>query len=202
MKTFNLKKVVFILSLVSVLLFISRPGYTNFFDTPLTTTKLMWLAGMDFTIDGSPAQIGDEIAVFVPGVATPVGLYIVDTIGQYGTMIIYGDDGTNQGALSGQALTDFRVYDTSTSTLITNVQPVIPGGCVSVFCPPASLPITYQTTGTTFAPPKTGTLLNMEATGPVGPEPVSSILFIFGGIPFAARSLWKRRRSKWIRILR
>lgn len=191
----DLKKNIFLFSLIAALLFISKPAAADFFATPITTTKLMWLAGMDFTIDGSPAQIGDEIAVFVPGVDTPVGLYIVDTVGQFGTMIIYGADGTSAGASAGQALTDFRVYDTSTSTLITNVQPVIPGGCVSVFCPPASVPITYQTTGTTFSPPTTGTLLNMEASGPVGPEPASFILFIFGGIPFAARSFWKRRRA-------
>lgn len=193
----HLKKVIFLFSLTIALLFISRPSYADFFDTPITTTKLMWLAGIDFTIDGSPAQIGDEIAVFVNGVSTPVGLYIVDEIGQYGTMIIYGADGTNPGASEGQALTDFRVYDTSTSTVLINVQPVIPGGCIDLYCPPSSLPLTYQTAGTTFSPPTTGTLLNMEATSmSVGaPEPISSILFIFGGIPFAARSLWKRRST-------
>lgn len=189
----DLKKNIFLFSLIAALLFISKPATADFFATPITTTKLMWLAGIDFTIDGSPAQIGDEIAVFVPGVDTPVGLYIVDTIGQYGTMIIYGADGITQGASAGQALTDFRVYDTSTSTLITDVQPVIPSGCISLYCPPASLPITYIGSSS----PSAGTLLNMQATSTYigAPEPVSSILFVFGGIPFAARSLWKRRTA-------
>ncbi|MBI4843622.1 MAG: PEP-CTERM sorting domain-containing protein [Nitrospirae bacterium] len=181
----KLKRIVCIFSFILALLSFSNSSYAYFAD-PVSTTQLMWLAGIDFTIDGSPAQIGDEIALFIPGLETPIGLYVVDTAGQYGTMVIYGDDGTNPGAATNQALTDFRVYDLSTSTLITNVQPVIPDGCISVYCPPSSLPLRYSGSQT----PSSGTLLNMQATAV--PEPATSVLFITGGLPFIYRFLRKK----------
>jgi hypothetical protein len=194
MKNLKLKKLIILLSVVFILLCSSRSGYAGYFsdnygDPVSQTFEFMMLAGYDFTIDGSPAQVGDEIALFIPEVSTPIGLFIVDTPGIYGTMTIYGSYGSSPGASPGQELTDFRVYDVSTSTLITDVQPVIPAGCVDIFCPPDSLPLVYQTDKLN------GTLLDMQATSPpsAAPEPVSSILFMSGGVPFVLRRYWKKR---------
>jgi hypothetical protein len=70
------------------------------------------------TIQGQPAQLGDEVAVFDPsGVCCGVG--VVGSVGYYGLVHVYGDDplsGADEGAADGEPLA-FRVYDRSAGRL-------------------------------------------------------------------------------------
>jgi hypothetical protein len=70
--------------------------------------------GTTFTIQGAPAEIGDEVGVFDPD-GVLCGAFAVEVAGMYGFVHVYGDDpttGEDEGAGAGDALT-FVAWDAS-----------------------------------------------------------------------------------------
>ena len=90
---------------------------TSHWNSPAGSNISMHLAG-NLIIDTTPANFCDEVAVFDSGDQL-VGTFQLDTAGQYGDLVVFGDSpntpSIDEGAQSGEALT-ICVWDTSTST--------------------------------------------------------------------------------------
>ena len=131
-------KVSFLLLLVAMILvaFSVAPGVQSIgpVDFVGKTLSDVWvdLHGTTFTIQGAPAEVGDEIAVFDPD-GVLCGACAVRLQGTYGFLHVYGDDPTtsdvDEGASAGDALT-FVAWDMSegreipcAATVITGPQP-------------------------------------------------------------------------------
>jgi len=89
---------------------------TIYDDSPKSVTFF----GDNFTINGEPASIGDEIGVFDPD-GKLCGREIIENEGVY-MLIVYGDDSStpdvDEGAVENDILT-FKVWDLSTNTEVT-----------------------------------------------------------------------------------
>ena len=80
------------------------------------------------TINGLPAEVGDEVAVLDPA-GVICGQFTVTTPGQYGFMSVYGDDGgttADEGAQPGDVLR-FRVWKAATGVEVDAVATVVTG---------------------------------------------------------------------------
>jgi hypothetical protein len=106
-------------------------GPVHFVDNAVSN---VWvdLYGTDLTIQGAPAEVGDEIGVFDPD-GVLCGASVVRIQGTYGFLHVYGDDATtldvDEGASVGDALT-LVAWDASegreiacAATAITGPQP-------------------------------------------------------------------------------
>jgi len=95
------------------------------------TVSNVWVDfyGTIFTVQGAPAEVGDEIAVFDPD-GVLCGTCVVRIAGSYGFLHVYGDDPTtpdvDEGADVGDALT-FVAWDTSDGREIPCAGTVITG---------------------------------------------------------------------------
>jgi len=98
------------------------PVFARHFQIAGPTSESMDFYGL-LSIDGVPAEVGDEVAAICPENVI-CGRYSVDTPGQYGFMHVYGDDplttGVDEGAVSGDELT-FKVWDRSKNKEFTGV---------------------------------------------------------------------------------
>jgi hypothetical protein len=77
-----------------------------------------------------PLELWDEVAAFDPG-GVLCGVYYVDTPGEYGPMLVYGDDpattGVDEGAVPGDVLT-FKIWDASEEQELEILQYVVHTG--------------------------------------------------------------------------
>jgi len=83
------------------------------FSVEAKTNKWMDVFG-NLTVNGQPAEIGDEVAAFDPD-GILCGVFRVHTKGLYGFLHVYGDDPAtpeDEGAIPGDEIT-FRIYDPS-----------------------------------------------------------------------------------------
>jgi len=124
------------------LLLAAPAGAVVHFPAPTPTAQVMDLIGA-LTINGIPAQPGDEVAVFDPqGVLC--GRVVVTTAGRFGILHIYGDDPTtpqDEGALPGDPLV-FRVWDASAGVEYTAAQiRFAPGAPTGAFVPSPIPPV-------------------------------------------------------------
>jgi hypothetical protein len=146
-KITNYFKTIFLV-IAAVLLLNNAESLAAYWTPPTTSSSVMHLAGFNFQINGSPAQVGDEIAVFDSGNVL-VGLFVVVTSGQYGDLLIYGDisdtPGIDEGANPGEALS-IRVWDVSGSKeyQAPDVVLTIPSAPVEPYELPTALPITFS----------------------------------------------------------
>jgi hypothetical protein len=126
---------------------------TSHFPKPTPTPQVSNYAG-SLSILGSPAAVGDEVAVFDPN-GVLCGHFRVNQPGQFGMIQIYGDDTTtpeDEGAVAGDLLT-FKVWQRSTDTEYTgNALSLTSGEAQSSFVP-SLLPPRWQ--------PDTGYILNI-----------------------------------------
>ena len=125
-----------LLAVVILVVFLVAPtvqsiGPLHFVDN---TVSNVWvdLYGTNLTVQGAPAEVGDEIAVFDPD-GVLCGACVVRIAGTYGFLHVYGDDPTtpdvDEGAGVGDALT-LVAWDASegcelpcAATAITGPQP-------------------------------------------------------------------------------
>jgi hypothetical protein len=146
MKIIKLSKVQFVLYFVSLMLFLSNYGYAAHWPDPENSINSLHLIGLEFTINGSDAEIGDEVAVFDSG-RQLVGHFTVHTPGEYGDMPIWIDSDITQDIDEGCSIgsdLSICIWDESAAMedCDNDVELVIPEDCVSGYCPPDSLPLT------------------------------------------------------------
>jgi uncharacterized cupredoxin-like copper-binding protein len=129
--SFSLLLAVMMLVVLSVAPSVQSVGPVHFVDK---TVSNVWVDfyGTTFTVQGAPAEVGDEIAVFDPD-GVLCGGCVVHLQGTYGFLHVYGDDPTtldvDEGASVGDVLT-FVAWDASekreiscAATAITGPQP-------------------------------------------------------------------------------
>ena len=102
-----MKKNIVVSAVLLLAMFFSNAAQAGHWDTPEVSPTLMHIAGT-LKIDGANAQVNDEVAVF-DSAGNIVGLFVVETVGQYGDMPINGDIQStltaDEGAQPGDALT-------------------------------------------------------------------------------------------------
>lgn len=129
-----------------LLLFLTVPASGAHWSPPSESPNAMHVAGLEFTVNGSPAQPGDEIAVFdIAG--NIVGHFIVETEGMYGDMAIFGDYSStpvDEGASANEFLS-VKVWRNATSTEYSgaSIQLVTPSEGIGPYTP-LTLPLEYQ----------------------------------------------------------
>ncbi|OIO67278.1 MAG: hypothetical protein CO186_09150 [Zetaproteobacteria bacterium CG_4_9_14_3_um_filter_49_83] len=112
---------------------------------PIATTTSSDFIGA-ISINGLPAQVGDEVAVFDPqGVLC--GLFLITAAGQYGILHVYGDDITtltiDEGAIAGDVLS-FRIWSQSAATEYNGAAVrLVPGNQTGTFMA-STMPPTWQ----------------------------------------------------------
>ncbi|MBI4844614.1 MAG: hypothetical protein HY809_09915 [Nitrospirae bacterium] len=98
----------------SILLFMTTYGFAGNFSEAASSVISMHLAG-SLTIDGEPAEAGDEVAVF-DNKGNLLGSFVVENKGMYGDMSIAGNypaSSEDEGAEEGEVLF-INVYKAST----------------------------------------------------------------------------------------
>jgi hypothetical protein len=132
-----------------ILMFLVLFGTTAFaghWTAPASSATIMHLAG-NLTIDGSPAQVGDEVAVFGAG-STLIGLFVVDTASQYGDLVVVGDvpstTTVSEGATAGELLT-VKVWKASSSKeySVSEISLAATSSLVQFSYNPATLPLAF-----------------------------------------------------------
>ncbi|HOF05180.1 MAG TPA: Ig-like domain-containing protein [Syntrophales bacterium] len=155
-----------------------RQGYVLDIDTaghyasPAVTPYIGNYLGA-LTIEGVPADIGDEVAVFdSDGILC--GHTRITTPGQYGIMEIYGDDpatgAVDEGATEDGTLT-FKVWSKKTGKEYAGEKlRLVPGTAAGSFLPSLAPPVWRV---------DTGYVLNIEALEEIVPPPVATV----AGVP-------------------
>jgi len=138
----------------------STTAFAGHWTTSTTSPTIMHIVGK-LTINGSAAQIGDEVAIF-GATGNLVGSYVVDTAAQYGDLVVVGDNTStttlSEGALTGEALS-VKVWQASTAKEYSGseISLAATSDYVQFSYNPVSLPLVFAANAFTG--------LNITATG-------------------------------------
>lgn len=140
--------------LVFFTLFFPTIAQAIYFPSPIVTDRSSDFIGT-ISINGRPAQPGNEMAFFCPADDNPdgvvCGLYVVTEAGEYGIVSVFGDDPTtpsiDDGAQPGERLR-FKVWSKNTGMEYSGTKLIFsPGVSIGSFVASSIPPVWTEHTG-------------------------------------------------------